>query len=180
MAGLPGHAAAVDQVELFEGQTDMRLTRKFIVALVIGVAIVALIQAFFDYRREREVFDKQMRAEATALGRALARGMAEVWARDGEAAARQFLGTASSKSELIRARWVWLDATTSDKPHAPREVLAPMAQGQVVTSARRSRSATIRRARSARAASRSRKTSATSIGSPPIRCAARSSVRRAR
>ncbi|HUJ59493.1 MAG TPA: ATP-binding protein [Kofleriaceae bacterium] len=110
----------------------MRLTRKFIAALVIGVALVALIQGFFDYRREREVFDKQMRAEATALGRALARGMAEVWARDGEAAAREFLITASSQSEHIRARWVWLDSTSRDAPRASKEELEPMSRGDVV------------------------------------------------
>ena len=119
----------MDAVELFGG---MKLTRKFIAALVVGVAIVALIQAFFDYRREREVFDKQMRAEATALGRALARGMAEVWARDGEATAREFLLMASSKSQFIKARWVWLDART-DPPHASKEALAPMHDGQTVT-----------------------------------------------
>jgi two-component system NtrC family sensor kinase len=124
-----GPLEAVDRVELIAG---MKLTRKFIAALVVGVAIVALIQGFFDFRREREVFDKQMRAEATALGRALARGMAEVWARDGEATAREFLLMASSKSEFIKARWVWLDART-DPPHASREALAPMTQGQVVT-----------------------------------------------
>jgi signal transduction histidine kinase len=110
----------------------MRLTRKFIAALVIGVALVAMIQAFFDYRRERAVFDNQMRAEATALGRALARGVAEVWDRDGEAAARQFLLTASSKSEHIRARWVWLDEETRDRPSAGTDLLAPMEEGQVV------------------------------------------------
>ncbi len=118
-----------DRVELSGG---MKLTRKFIAALVIGVAIVALIQGFLDYHREREVFDKQMRAEATALGRALARGMAEVWARDGEAPAREFLLMASSKSEFLKVRWVWLDART-DPPHASRDALAPMTQGQVVT-----------------------------------------------
>src|SRR5262245_15373409 len=111
----------------------MRLTRKFIAALVISVALVAMIQGFFDYRRERDVFDNQMRAEATALGRALARGMAEVWERDGEAAARQFLLTASSKSEHIRARWVWLDATSRDAPGIPREQLDPLAEGQVLS-----------------------------------------------
>ena len=120
---------ADNRVELLGG---MKLTRKFIAALVIGVAIVALIQGFFDFRREREVFDKQMRAEATALGRALARGMAEVWARDGEATAREFLLMASSKSEFIKARWVWLDART-DPPHASREALEPMTQGNPVT-----------------------------------------------
>src|SRR3569623_416542 len=119
----------MDAVELFGG---MKLTRKFIAALVVGVAIVALIQAFFDYRREREVFDKQMRAEATALGRALARGMAEVWAHDGEATAREFLLMASGGSQFIKARCVWLDART-DPPHASKEALAPMHDGQTVT-----------------------------------------------
>lgn len=103
----------------------MKLTRKFIAALVVGVAIVAMFQAFFDYRRERDVFDNQLRAEAGALGRALARGMAEVWARDGEAAAREFLSTTSNQNERIRARWVWLDSVR-DAPRAPREKLDPM------------------------------------------------------
>jgi signal transduction histidine kinase len=74
-----------------------------------------------------------MKAEATALGRALGRGMAEVWERDGEAAARQFLLTASSRSEHIRVRWVWLDATSRDAPRISREQLAPLAEGQVVS-----------------------------------------------
>src|ERR1700759_5541781 len=91
-------------VELLWG---MRLTRKFIAALVIGVAIVALIQGYLDYQRERDVFDRQMRSEAAALGRALARGVADVWYRDGEAAARDFLNTATNQSERVQARWVW-------------------------------------------------------------------------
>ena len=127
--GALGPVAWADRVELFGG---MRLTRKFIAALVIGVAIVALIQGFFDYRRERDVFDKQMRAEATALGRALARGMAEVWSRDGEAAAREFLNEASSRSEHIRAKWKWLDATGRDAPLASKELLEPLKQDELV------------------------------------------------
>ena len=125
----PPSVAIADRVELFGG---MRLTRKFIIALVVGVAVAALIQGFLDYRRERDVFDRQMRAEATALGRALGRGMAEVWTRDGEAAAREFLKEASSKSERIVARWIWLDSTSHDAPRAPRDVLVPMTQNQVV------------------------------------------------
>jgi two-component system, NtrC family, sensor kinase len=110
----------------------MKLTRKFIAALVIGVALVAMIQGFVDYRRERAVFDSQLRAEATALGRALARGVAHVWERDGEAAAHEFLLTASSQSEHIRARWIWLDATGTSAPRATREQLAALDRGQVV------------------------------------------------
>ena len=128
-SGSLGPVVAADQVELFGG---MRLTRKFIAALVIGVALVALIQGFFDYRRERDVFEKQMHAEATALGRALARGVQEVWVLRGEAEAEDFLIHARSKSEHIGARWVWLDATRNYVPKASRDLLAPISQGEVV------------------------------------------------
>ncbi|CAN5914639.1 hypothetical protein BH11MYX3_BH11MYX3_40300 [soil metagenome] len=111
----------------------MRLTRKFIAALVIGVAFVALIQGYLDYQRERDVFDRQMRGEAAALGRALARGVAHVWQRDGEAAAREFLETATSKRESLQARWIWLDAKDRDAPRASHEELAVLEQGEVVT-----------------------------------------------
>ncbi len=121
--------AAVDALE----PSHVRLTRKFIAALVIGVAIVALVQGYVDYQRERDVFDRQMRGEAASLGRALARGVADVWSRDGEAAAREFILTATSQSERIQARWVWLDAKGHDEPRAPRDELAPMSQDQVVT-----------------------------------------------
>ncbi|HEX7836249.1 MAG TPA: HAMP domain-containing sensor histidine kinase [Kofleriaceae bacterium] len=109
----------------------MRLTRKFIAALVIGVALVALIQGYLDYQREREVFDRQMQGEADALGRALGLGLADVWHRDGEAAARQFLNDAT-KSERLRARWVWLDSKGHDAPLEAREQLEPMKQDSVV------------------------------------------------
>jgi signal transduction histidine kinase len=111
----------------------MRLTRKFIAALVIGVALVALIQGYLNYQRERMVFDRQMRGEAAALGRALARGVAHVWQRDGEAAAREFLETATSKRESLLARWVWLDARGPDAPRAEPQELEPLEQDQVVT-----------------------------------------------
>ncbi|MBA3460206.1 MAG: HAMP domain-containing histidine kinase [Deltaproteobacteria bacterium] len=111
----------------------MRLTRKFIAALVIGVALVALIQGFLDYQRERDVFDRQMKGEAAALGRALARGVAHVWQRDGEPAAREFLETATSKRESLLARWIWLDAKDHDAPRADRADLQEMTEGNVVT-----------------------------------------------
>lgn len=110
----------------------MRLTRKFIAALVIGVALVALVQGYLDYQREKDLFDRQLRGEAAALGRALGRGVADVWQRDGEQAARQFLEVAATKSGRLQARWVWLDAKGRDEPRAPRSELAALAPDQVV------------------------------------------------
>jgi signal transduction histidine kinase len=87
----------------------MRLTRKFIAALVVGVALVALIQGYLDYNREREVFDRQLQGEAKSLGRALANGVAGVWTRDGEAAAQEFLRIATPKGERTQVRFLWPD-----------------------------------------------------------------------
>ncbi|MEO7736129.1 MAG: HAMP domain-containing sensor histidine kinase [Kofleriaceae bacterium] len=117
-------------VELLWG---MRLTRKFIAALVIGVALVALIQGYLDYSREREVFDRQMRGEANALGRALGRGVADVWRRDGEAAAREFLDSSNPKGERLHVGWVWFDAKGHNAPQASRDLLAPMAQNEPIS-----------------------------------------------
>src|SRR5215470_8115859 len=118
-------------VELLWG---MRLTRKFIAALVIGVAIVALVQGSLDYQRERDVVDRQMQGEADALGRTLGLGLADVWHRDGEAAAREFLIDANNanKSGRLRVRWVWLDAKGHDAPLEPRDQLEPMKLDSVV------------------------------------------------
>ena len=85
-------------VELLWG---MRLTRKFIAALVVGVALVALVQGYLDYQREREVFDRQLQGEAKGLGRALANGVAGVWTRDGEAAAQEFLRIATPDRKSV-------------------------------------------------------------------------------
>ncbi len=127
MAGPVGFA---DRVELVP---TMRLTRKFIAALVIGVALVALVQGWFDYRRETEVFDSQLRAEAIALGRALAGGVQVVWSHDGEVVAIRYLEAATTHGERMRARWVWLDAQVgSHKPLVPASELEAMKHGDPV------------------------------------------------
>jgi two-component system, NtrC family, sensor kinase len=126
---VPGSPIAA--VELLWG---MRLTRKFIAALVVGVALVALIQGYLDYNREREVFDRQLQSEAKALGRALANGIADVWGRDGEAAAQEFLRIATPKGERTQVRFVWPDAKGRFAPKIPREQLEPMMlKGESVT-----------------------------------------------
>jgi two-component system, NtrC family, sensor kinase len=109
----------------------MRLTRKFIAALVIGVALVALVQAYFDYQREVDQFDRQLRAEAAGLGRALGRGVAVEWQRENLETARQFLELAATKREGIEARWVWVDAKGRDEPRAPRERLDPLRTNEI-------------------------------------------------
>jgi len=117
--------APIAAVELLWG---MRLTRKFIAALVIGVALVALVQGYLDYNRERDVFDRQMQGEAKSLGRAVANGVADVWTRDGEAAAQEFLRIATPKGERTQVRFVWPDGKGRGAPKVPRDQLEPLMQ----------------------------------------------------
>jgi len=112
----------------------MRLTRKFIMALVVGVALVALIQGYLDYERESTVFGRQMQGEAKSLGRALANGVADVWERDGQAAAADFLSASQPKGDRLHVRWVWFDAKEfGPDPKRPSDLLAPLLQGEAVT-----------------------------------------------
>jgi signal transduction histidine kinase len=82
----------------------MRLTRKFIAALVIGVALVALRRGYLDYQRAR-VAREPVRGEAAALGRCRRARVADVWQRDGEAA-RGSSSRSPRRRRAMQARWV--------------------------------------------------------------------------
>jgi two-component system, NtrC family, sensor kinase len=96
----------------------MKLTRKFIAALVLGIIVVLGVAAGVNYQRERDLFDNHLRTHALVLGTAIGRGLATVWSRDGEHEAFRFLSDATAKNSPVRARWVWLDARRG-APHAP-------------------------------------------------------------
>ncbi len=98
----------------------MKLTRKFIAALVLGVIVVLGVAAAVNYQRERDLFDGHLRQDAVVLGRAIGHGFKLVWERDGEHPAYDFLGDSnvsrgSDPRTRIQVRWVWLD-----QPDAPR------------------------------------------------------------
>jgi two-component system, NtrC family, sensor kinase len=102
----------------------VKLTRKFIAALVLGVIVVLGIAAAVNYRRERDLFDSHLRQDAFVLGRAIGHGFKQVWERDGEHAAYDFLAESSHASDprtKIRVRWVWLDEPDKPRgaPHVP-------------------------------------------------------------
>src|SRR2546423_13990994 len=77
------YAAAVDRLQ----PEAVKLTRKFIAALVLGVVVVLGIAALVNYQRERDLFDGHLRQDAVVLGRAIGHGFKLVWDRDGEHAA---------------------------------------------------------------------------------------------
>jgi signal transduction histidine kinase len=117
----------------------VKLTRKFIAALVLGVIVVLGVAAAVNYQRERDLFDSHLTDDAITLSSAIARGFTVVWDRDGERAAYDFLGDVNAtQASRVRVRWVWLDEPDKPRgePHVPdvsnTELDAP-AHGQIAS-----------------------------------------------
>lgn len=99
-------------------QPSARLTRKFALAIIVVVVAVFGIGAGVGYQRESAQFERAQRAEAFVLGSAMARGMADVWEKNGEQAAFRFLGESSDSRAHITVRWVWVDEPAGGQ-HVP-------------------------------------------------------------
>jgi two-component system, NtrC family, sensor kinase len=100
---------AASSMRSFASSPGRSLTRKFALAIIGVVVVVFGIGAVIGYQRESAQFERAQRAEAFVLGSALARGMADVWEKNGEDAAYRFLGESSDSRAHITVRWVWVD-----------------------------------------------------------------------
>jgi signal transduction histidine kinase len=109
----------------------MRLVAKLTVALVLCMSVVL---AFFGWRsvqRERTLLGAYRHHAGRALLGALVPAVREAYRREGEAGARRLVAEADTKDDLLKLRWVWLDAPAGDpaRPEAPAGAWAP---GEVV------------------------------------------------
>ncbi len=118
----------------------MRLASKLTLALVFVMCAVLSLYGYLSARRERALFESDMRRDEHLLAIALGAAVGEIWARDGEEEALRLLETASAQEDGIGIRWVWLDAPPGDRfaPSMPREQLAAVAQGSEVARVERS------------------------------------------
>ena len=127
----------------------MKLTRKFIAALVLGVVVVLGVAAAVNYQRERDLFDLHLRNDAIVLSGAIAHGFVDVWQREGDHAAYNFLGDINSPARArspwtwldeprVRTRWVWLDEPDKSRgdfhvPDVPNDQLEGSLHGEIST-----------------------------------------------
>jgi two-component system NtrC family sensor kinase len=109
----------------------MKLARKFIVALILGVTLVLGAYAWLTVVGEVAAFEADMRRDQHLLGRVLAAAVSALWSIEGETRALALVRDANEAESELAIRWVWLDAPTGDA-HAPRidrKVLDPVAAG---------------------------------------------------
>src|SRR6266550_9294926 len=94
----------------------MKLARKLTLALVVGVLVIMAGYAWLQIRREVVIFDTEL-WKNEKFGHGTAAALAEIWAAEGEAKARQMLETIDRYGPgVIRLRWLWLDELRAEPP----------------------------------------------------------------
>jgi hypothetical protein len=94
----------------------MKLARKLTLALVAGVVLIMAGYAYLQIRSEIVILDADQ-AKNEKFGHGAAAALAEIWATEGEAKARQTLETIDSHGpDVIHLRWLWLDDLRAQPP----------------------------------------------------------------
>jgi len=111
----------------------MKLTRKFVLMLWLGIILVLIGSAYTRVEREIAFFDRDARHDATLVGQAIARAMLHVWRIQGESSALDLFEDVAHRSPHYQVRFVWLDAQAG-APWVPSLALAELTRvmrGQV-------------------------------------------------
>ncbi|WP_437809790.1 ATP-binding protein [Sorangium sp. So ce1078] len=112
----------------------MRLASKLTLALVLVMCAVLSLYGYLSVRRERALFEADVRRDEHLIGIALRAAVTETWRRDGLDEALRVLGEASQREDGVRFRWVWLDAPAGDRfaPALPADEIAELSGGAEV------------------------------------------------
>ncbi len=126
--------ASVTETALEARVSPMRLARKLILALVLGITLVMAANAVLQVRRETALFDDDARQDQQAVGRVLQSAVEMIWPTQGETAARQLIAEASRDNPTLAMRWVSLapNSLPGDLPLVAPDRLTPLAAGQPI------------------------------------------------
>src|SRR5688572_29426453 len=107
----------------------MKLARKVVFGLLIGVILVLSLGAWLRVQREVDQFVIDMERDHLMVGRAIATGVTRTWNVEGESAGFDFIRSFSSATHHVQVRWVWLEGPLSPET-TPR--LEQSRMGQVL------------------------------------------------
>jgi two-component system NtrC family sensor kinase len=113
----------------------MKLTRKLVAALMVGVFAVLATHAALRVHREVVRFEADVQQDDGGFGRMLARMVATMSKEVGAEKTLALLEHANPNGQPARIRWVWLDAPAGDprRPRVPVEELTTLAETTQVT-----------------------------------------------
>ncbi len=113
----------------------MRLTRKLIGALIVGVTLVLSVHGYLRFRREANLFQQDMARDHAAIGRALGPAVSLVARQSGTDRAIGILDHANLHEDEVEIRWVALDGNgpVEARPRVPFDQLRETMHGQIVS-----------------------------------------------
>ncbi|AKT37963.1 sensor histidine kinase [Chondromyces crocatus] len=111
----------------------MKLTRKLVVMLFLGVFVVLAVHSYVRIRRELGLFEIDMQRDAHIIGRVLSEAAYEVWLSDGRERALQLIADANDREDHVAIRYIALPLqSAAEPPLVPVEALEPVLRGEKV------------------------------------------------
>src|SRR5512138_2238149 len=84
----------------------MKLARKLILSLILGLLIVLATNAVFRVRRELAAFDQDMKRDHEALAQFLGPAVTQLWETSGREAAMRLVAQTVPSSQALHVRWI--------------------------------------------------------------------------
>jgi two-component system, NtrC family, sensor kinase len=97
----------------------MKLAVKLVLTVVLGIAMILLVDGYVSFKRQRALFEDDMHHDVAVLGRTMRTLVTDVWRANGRERAWRLIEDANDVEPSMDIGWVWLDAPGGD-PCAPR------------------------------------------------------------
>jgi two-component system NtrC family sensor kinase len=112
----------------------MKITTKFVLAVLMSTALVFAVNGFLRVRREVTVFQADMVQDARALGQILEKMLADAWRMDGPGRVSQLIADANATPSQMHFRWIPLDATapSAARLEVDQSHMSTLQQGETV------------------------------------------------
>jgi signal transduction histidine kinase len=84
----------------------MKLARKLILSMVIGLTVLLSANTYYIMRRELGLFDQDMEQDHAVLGQVLGNAVATLWATHGREQAIKVVASIRPPSQMLRVQWL--------------------------------------------------------------------------
>jgi len=117
----------------------MKLAVKLILVVALGIAVVLLVDGYISLRRQRRLFETDMRHDIHVLGSVVRQLTLDLWNAGDREHAWRVIEDANDVVPSIDIRWVWLDAPAGDRdaPRVSPAKLKPVMEGREMSFAAR-------------------------------------------
>jgi two-component system NtrC family sensor kinase len=114
---------------------EMKLAVKLVLIVLLGIAIVLVIDGYVSLKRQRDLFEANVHDDIRVVGLTIRRLVVDRWDTVGHERAWRVIEDANEAEPSITIRWIWLDAPPEDlhAPRVSRDKLEPVVQGQDIS-----------------------------------------------